>query len=157
RGCFPQLTTYQVNANASFWVTGAQAGSLAAGEEGPNGCRPQTGRDPRLISRIPLRPAPDQKAASIICDSATDPPVKTFPTLKTAPAQSAADGFYIDHFVLRLKPKVDPPGLVDQFEVPVTATTKTRVTQEAPQMLAWMNDWTKQIKSPNACSYLAGP
>ena len=74
--CFPQLTSYQINVSAGFLVTGTQAGSYAAGEVEPadpsdpmkpRQCQPQTGRDPRLVSRIPLRPYLGQKT-SILCE-----------------------------------------------------------------------------------------
>ena len=78
--CFPQLTSYQINVNAGFLVTGTQAGSYAAGKSGPNGCEPlsPSDRDQRLMSRIPLRPYPGQELSDILCDQRMKP---VFPTL----------------------------------------------------------------------------
>src|SRR6185436_6952489 len=87
-GCFPQLTSYTVNVNAGFLVTGSQAGSFSAGKtDGDGHCQPfESGsgpgqRDPRLVSRIPLRPYPGQ-TTSIECG----PPevVFTYPKYQTA-------------------------------------------------------------------------
>ena len=81
--CFPQLTGYQVNVDAGFMVTGTQAGSFAHGIEVGGQCAPDPKRDPRLVSRIPVRPAPGQPDSSILCDTPTKP---VFPTLQTAKA-----------------------------------------------------------------------
>ena len=90
--CFPQLTSYQINVNAGFLVTGTQAGSYAAGKSGPNGCEP-VDRDPRLQSRIPLRPYPGQDLKDILCG---ETPKDVFPTWQTA--TDSADGFHIDEY-----------------------------------------------------------
>ena len=64
--CFPQLTSYQVNVNASFLVTGTQAGSYARRQvRDPNGrLSPVQSRRPTATRvwcpRIPLRPYPGQ-------------------------------------------------------------------------------------------------
>jgi len=142
--CFPQLTSYQINVNAGFLVTGTQAGSYAAGESGPNGCQPQSNRDRRLQSRIPLRPYPGQ-TTSIECGPT---PKDVFPTWQTA--SDSADGFHIDRFDPARKPiDADADGKLD--------LAPTGARQEAPQLVDWMKAWTKDVTAPNACLYLGGP
>ena len=72
-GCFPQLTAYQVNVGAGFMVTGTQAGSFASASRWAATVASRTvhGRDPRLVSRIPLRPAP---GAAGVLDRVRQPP-----------------------------------------------------------------------------------
>jgi hypothetical protein len=142
--CFPQLTSYQINVNAGFLVTGTQSGSYAAGESGPDGCRPQSNRDLRLQSRIPLRPYPGQ-TTPIECGPT---PKDVFPTWQTATA--AAEGFHIDRFDPARKPTgADADGTLD--------LSPTGARQEAPQLVDWMKTWTKDVNAPNACLYLGGP
>jgi hypothetical protein len=142
--CFPQLTSYQINVNAGFLVTGTQAGSYAAGESGPSGCQPQSTRDRRLQSRIPLRPYPGQ-TTPIECGPT---PKDVFPTRQTMTA--SADGFYIDRFDPARKPTdADGDGKLD--------LSPTGARQEAPQLVDWMKAWTTDVKAPNACLYLGGP
>jgi hypothetical protein len=163
--CFPQLVGYQVSANASFMVTGSVSGSFSAGiqvDRDASGkaidqpyCAPDPNRDSRLVSRIPLRPAPGPTAptpASPVVECG--PPATVFPTLQTR--DQFGPGYLIDHFDARVAPNVSG-GKIEQFTVPVTPTTSAMVTQEAPQLLAWMKGWTGDLKQPNACLYLGGP
>jgi hypothetical protein len=167
--CFPQLTPYQVNVNAGFMVTGTQAGSFASGREGPAGCEDfpllpaAEGRDARLVSRIPIRP-PRGSTVSIECG----PPATTFPTYQTTTASDTlldpmmmtfdhkGNGYYIDHFDPRLVPIIDPDMLSGDQKNRLQAGPSF-ITQEAPQLVSWMKDWTKQVSAPNACIYLGGP
>ena len=162
-GCFPQLTGYQVNANAGFTVTGSSSGSFSFGvdeEVEKNGekirvCAPDPNRDPRLVSRIPLRPPPDKPSSSIICDTTTNPktpPAPTFPTLTKDMTMPAADGFFIDRFDPRIAPVIDTAGRAG----PLKAGVHT-VKQEATQLAEWMKTWTADVAAPNACIYMAGP
>jgi len=130
-----------VNVNAGFLVTGSQAGSFSAGKtDGDGHCQPfESGsgpgqRDPRLVSRIPLRPYPGQ-TTSIECG----PPevVFTYPKYQTAnpfdgvgptPAgksvNRSGDGFYIDHFAPSLEPlEKEVPGKLDNVSVEFTTTS----------------------------------
>ena len=142
--CFPQLTSYQINVNAGFLVTGTQAGSYAAGKSGPNGCEP-VDRDPRLQSRIPLRPYPGQDLKDILCG---ETPKDVFPTWQTA--TDSADGFHIDSFdPARKLTDADGDGKLD--------LSPKGARQEAPQLVDWMKAWTKDVSAPNACLYLGGP
>ena len=181
-GCFPQLTSYTVNVNAGFLVTGSQAGSFSAGKtDGDGHCQPfESGsgpgqRDPRLVSRIPLRPYPGQ-TTSIECG----PPevVFTYPKYQTAnpfdgvgptPAgksvNRSGDGFYIDHFAPSLEPlEKEVPGKLDNVSVEFTTTSMGMTTMttlvarpEAPQLAEWMRTWTADKNVPNACLYMGGP
>jgi hypothetical protein len=145
--CFPQLTGYQVSVNAGFMVTGTQSGSFASGVEvstpdGPQ-CAPNTNRDPRLVSRIPLRPARGQQRSAIECGSSIFPPATTDPE---------ADGYFFDRFDSRLAPVLDDANRAGPLNVgPYT------ITQEAPQLVDWMKAWTADVNAPNACIYKAGP
>jgi hypothetical protein len=143
--CFPQLTSYQINVNAGFLVTGTQAGSYAAGESGPNGCQPQSNRDERLQSRIPLRPYLGQDLATTPIECGPTPK-DVFPTLQTTTA--SADGFYIDRFDPALKP-IEAKGKI--------GLSPSGARQEAPQLVAWMKSWTTDVSAPNACLYMGGP
>jgi len=168
--CFPQLTSYQINVNAGFLVTGSQAGSYAAGQskqpDDPNGpkdpnpgdvgaCEPQSNRDARLVARIPLRPYPGQDPNTILCDQPGHP---VFPP---SPTNAFAEGYFIDHFDPGLKPtdvadgngQAANDGKLDTFVGP----NGEMVRQEAPQLIDWMNAWTKDVASPNACLYVGGP
>jgi len=179
-GCFPQLTSYTVNVNAGFLVTGSQAGSFSAGKaDGDGHCQPfESGpgqRDPRLVSRIPVRPYPGQ-TTSIECG----PPdvVFTYPKYQTAnpfdgvgppPAgkqvNRSGDGYFIDHFAPALEPlEKEVPGKLDNVSVKFTTTsmgtttTTTLVARpEAPQLAEWMRTWTADKNAPNACLYMGGP
>jgi hypothetical protein len=162
--CFPQLTVYQVNVNAGFLVTGTQAGSFSAGRENPTTglCEPDPNRDKRLVSRIPLRPAPGADSASIECGPGTFPTMQTtnaFDNVLTPPTDGnrgsfdhAGDGFYIDHFDPRIKPVIN-----DNVSGNRLMAGPRWITQEAPQLVGWMEAWTKDIQAPNACLYFGGP
>jgi hypothetical protein len=154
--CFPQLTSYQINVNAGFLVTGTQAGSYAAGQSNATTkqCEPIPGRDSRLVSRIPLRPYPGQQT-SIECG----PPAAVFTNPAYQTAMPSADGYLIDHFDPTLKPDdANGDGKLDDvvFTSPGSTTTMT-ARPEAPQLIQWMNDWTTNVKAPNACIYKGGP
>ena len=118
-GCFPQLTAYQVNVNASFVVTGAQAGSFSAGkEDGPGGMCipfPPGERDPRLVSRIPLRPAPGADVSFNECKKMADQMKNPlFPADQTT--SPTADGYYFERFDPALKPTIiDGKPAVEHF------------------------------------------
>jgi hypothetical protein len=157
-GCFPQLTSYQVNVNAGFLVTGTSAGSFAAGTTDENfRCRPfptndpdaSKNRDARLVSRIPLRPYLGQDPAAIVCgQSVTD----VYPTWKDSPP--TADGYYIDAYNPARKPTdAVTPGQLDTIKVSDMVVHR----QEAPQLVEWMQRWTTDVKAPNACIYWGGP
>jgi len=166
--CFPQLTSYQINVNAGFLVTGSQAGSYAAGrskapppgDSSPQECEPlpPSDRDPRLVSRIPLRPYPGQPLPAQPLPGQTDAIVCGGPgVVFTDPAyQSAtpsADGYFIDHFDPSLKPDdANGDGKLDDV-----AFMSTTARPEAPQLVQWMNAWTKDLNAPNACIYMGGP
>jgi hypothetical protein len=149
-GCFPQLTSYQVNVNAGFHVTGTSSGLFDAGttDAATGLCRPYTPaeRDPRLVSRIPLRPVPGT-ALPVECGPGV------FPTMQTS--TSTADGYFIDHFDPLIKPGIDSEGKLTN--VVITLNPDTSARPEAPQLVEWMKDWTKKIDSPNACIYMGGP
>lgn len=163
--CLPQLVSYQVNVNAGFLVSGSVSGSFAAGTQvtkdlGNNQqvtyCAPDPNRDPRLVSRIPLRPI------VLAAGPGVDPPVApecgadVFKNYATGGSfnqttDPTAPGYYFDRFDLRFAPKLVPAdngGLLPD--------TKT-VIQEAPQMLDWMKNWMPKVDAPNACIYLGGP
>ena len=84
KNCFPQLTTYQVNAGRSFIVAGAQTGVPATGVAGPGGTcrrRPESELDSRLVARIavdgPNAEICDNVPANSLdsrCNPNTDPP-----------------------------------------------------------------------------------
>jgi hypothetical protein len=140
--CFPQLTAYQVNANASFTIQGSASGSFAAGTTDDHGaCRPfrPDERDPRLVSRIRLQPAPGD-TTPITCDPG-------FPSATDA----SADGFHFERFDPRIEPSV-----INGQEQPVMFGS-SKATPEAPQLVTWMKGWAKDVNAPNACAYLAGP
>jgi hypothetical protein len=148
-GCFPQLTSYQVNVNAGFQVTGTSSGSFNAGQEGTNGCEPIPGRDGRLVSRIPLRPPPNAPLSSIECGATV---TDVFPTWQNT--VNKGDGYYIDHFDPLIKPVVDSmTGKVQD----VLVSGSDRARPEAPQLVEWMKQWTTNIAAPNACLYMGGP
>ncbi len=186
-GCFPQLTAYHVSANASFMVTGAQAGSFSAGRATsaclpcpPTGCSPEEQqncayepgtclpflpekRDPRLVSRIPLRPAP---VPDVLPGSPPAPPMviecermadqmknPLFPTRQTT--SPTADGYYFERFDPALEPTIiDGKPAVEHFTNNGAAAT---ATPEAPQLVEWMKKWAGDVSAPNACIYLGGP
>jgi hypothetical protein len=149
-GCFPQLTSYMVNAAAGFVVTGTQAGSYAygSGQEGPNNnCQPK-GRDPRLDWRIPLRPYPGQ-TDGVVCG----PTNEVFPTWQDTNA--SAEGYNIDYFDPALKPSdAENNG---QGDGRLDDLPGTMARQEAPQLVDWMKQWTADVSAPNACLYMGGP
>jgi hypothetical protein len=171
--CFPQLTAYQVNANASFYVTGSLSGSLAAGQDdATNGCQEIPTRDKRLVARIPLRPAP---GATPLAPGTKDDTNEcshggqvVFPTLQTDQSAPAVDGFFIDRFDPRIQPSV-----INNTQAPVLFTSPDArgmpaammARPEAPQLVDWMvgtgvggqKGWTKDITAQNACLYLGGP
>ncbi len=170
--CLPQLSPYQINVNGGFLVTGTQSGSFAAGVEMTQDlgggqkrtfCAPDPNRDPRLVSRIPLRAvplAPEAPGApavpppSIECGS----PMTTFPTLTTDPTMPEADGYYIDHFDPAIIPEVDASGKEIDVTFRKDAThPAAKARPEAPQLVEWMKAWTRQIQAPNACLYEGGP
>jgi hypothetical protein len=149
-GCFPQLTSYQVNVNAGFHVTGNSSGSFDAGttDAATGLCRPYTAaeRDPRLVSRIPIRPVPGD-VLPVECGPGV------FPTLQTT--DETADGYLIDHFDPRIKPGIDSNGKLTNVVISTDPPASAR--PEAPQLVEWMKDWTKKVDSPNACIYMGGP
>jgi hypothetical protein len=153
-GCFPQLTSYQVNVNAGFLVTGTQAGSYAAGttdasEHGQ--CQPDSNRDARLVSRIPLRPYPGQASVAIQCGT----PV--LPSSKPPVTDPAQDGYFFERFDPALKPTdTSTPGKLDPVQFTSKGVAMT-ARPEAPQLVEWMRDWTTDVTAPNACIYVAGP
>ena len=169
--CFPQLTAYHVSANASFMVTGAQAGSFSAGRATstcpdcaatgcsraqeqdcayePGTCLPflPEERDPRLVSRIPLRPAPvpavlpDKTAPpplSIECEKLVKDPMKK-PLFPEQPTSPTADGYYFNRFDPALKPTIiDGKPAAEHFTFNNAAAT---ARPEAPQLVDWMKAW----------------
>jgi hypothetical protein len=173
--CFPQLTSYQINVSAGFLVTGTQAGSYAAGEVEPadpndpmkpRQCQPQTGRDPRLVSRIPLRPYLGQDATSILCEPPFAPVVSqtdhAFNGVDAAGKPVSGDYYYLDHFDPALKPtdvskNVDGASGSDGALDLLTGPGGAQARQEAPQLVDWMNKWSKDVSAPNACLYFGGP
>ena len=179
-GCFPQLTSYQVNINAGFHVTGTASGAFdsgttnnASGTPAPDPkadndlCRPFTAkeRDPRLVSRIPLRPPPNDALgsgalANIDCGATV---TDVFPTMQTTmPSNTVSmnmsvdqkgDGYFIDHFDPLLAPVVDSSGREQDV-----VFGSNRARPEAPQLVEWMKQWTSNIDAtPNPCLYLGGP
>src|SRR5262249_43916723 len=113
-------------------------------------------RDPRLVSRIPIRPAPGADPTSVECGP------NVFPTLRTAPNDVFSPGYFIDHFDTRVPPKLSNDMMTmgakaAPFSVPVDAMHTADVAQEGPQLLDWMNEWMPKIDRPNACIYLGGP
>jgi hypothetical protein len=134
--CFPQLTSYVVNVNAGFLVSGSASGSFNAGTTNQAAgtpidpmmtdnpadrlCRPfnmPSERDKRLVSRIPLRPYPGQSRDAILCEQPMHP---VYPTLQTnmpfdvpgpppagQPPDRSGDGFFIDRFDPALEPMLD--------------------------------------------------
>jgi len=200
-GCFPQLTSYAVNVNAGFLVTGSQAGSFSAGTTNVAAgtwdmtmpmsmpkpedylCRQFTAteRDPRLVSRIPLRPYPGQPGGddAIKCESPPLHPMPVFPNPKdpeksilqtTTPFDMAGappagqrpdrsgDGYYFDRFAPALEPTLDPnsPGKLADVSGSSMGTAG-HARPEAPQLVEWMATWTSNKNSINACLYKGGP
>jgi len=193
--CFPQLTSYAVNVNAGFLVSGSASGSFSAGttnraagtlidpmmtkNPADDLCRPLATpgeRDPRLVSRIPLRPYPGQSPDAILCEQPMHP---VYPTLQKGmpfdvpgapaggqPPDRSGDGFYIDHFNPALEPILDMnnPGKladvsgIDPKQMAMDMMPKTGFARpEAPQLIEWMKTWTGDVTAPNACLYFGGP
>ncbi|HXU01114.1 MAG TPA: hypothetical protein VN903_08985, partial [Polyangia bacterium] len=157
--CFPQLISYAVNANASFLVTGSQAGSFSAGKTDAGGhcepfeygTKPEEGqRDPRLVSRIQLRPYPgqDETKHPIECGGPQDVFKYPFSTYQTN--MPFGDGYFIDHF----DPSIEPGFNSDTGKV---ENLPGGARPEAPQLVDWMKGWTADVNASNACLYLGGP
>ena len=102
-------------------------------------------RDPRLQSRIPLRPYPGQELKDILCG---ETPKDVFPTWQTA--TDSADGFHIDSF--------DPALEADRRRRRREARPLAQGRKTGGAAAGRLDEaWTKDVSAPNACLYFGGP